>query len=321
MVQPVVDFRPGARHAQSRVVSEHQRACRAVDNCRSAIIPCSIFPIASKRRISTRVARAVFPRLAGPSHLRRVLEADGRSKSTSPTSTCPYSRRRLVRHFPRWIAAQLYRHQGARRQRSRTQRPASVRHHRRPRRDGRKIGDVDFGPAPPSSTKTALTSSGTTTCSRACRTNSPRQAGTRFSSWAQTSGGTKTTGRWPARKSTKYFLHSQRKRELAARRRHVSPPRHRDRRSADHYVYDPRTPCPPSAARSAAIRTTCARSSRPARRRSPRRRLDLHHASLRPRTPKSPVRSGSISLPSPRPSTPTSPPSWWMSGRTDSRRI
>ena len=42
---------------------------------------------------------------------------------------------------------------------------------------GRKIGEVDFGPQPPSSTRTRSCWTGTTTCFKASRTSSHREAG------------------------------------------------------------------------------------------------------------------------------------------------
>ena len=87
------------------------------------------------RRRATATLAPVFRGLAGPSHLRRLLEAACRSKSTFARYHRPDADRgRLVRHLPGRIAAQLHGHQSAWRQRCGRKRPASLRDHRRPRR-------------------------------------------------------------------------------------------------------------------------------------------------------------------------------------------
>jgi uncharacterized protein len=80
--------------------------------------------------------------------------------------------RRLVRHLPGRLAAQLHGDEGPRRQRSGAQRPAPSRRHRRPLRLGPQVGEVDFGPDAPFD-ENASSSTGTTISSWASRTSLP----------------------------------------------------------------------------------------------------------------------------------------------------
>ena len=165
---------------------------------------------------------------------------------------------------------------------------------------GRKIGDVDFGPQPPSSTKTKLTLSWYDYLFKGVQNEF---AGKPVKIFVMGANQWREEDDWPLARaqSTKYFLHSHGKSELAARRRqpfdHVAS-RRKPRITMSTIL---RIRCRPSAARSAVTRNIWRRvlatsvRSKPATTfwSTPRQRLA--------RTRKSPGRSASNSLPNPRP--------------------
>ena len=101
-----------------------------------------------RRRGPDPHAGSLLPRLARSSHLRQLLEAVVHRGELRQHSGSRAHHRRLVRHLPGRLAAQLHGPQGSRRQRGCPQRAAPAGRHRRPRRQaGARSATVDFGPA------------------------------------------------------------------------------------------------------------------------------------------------------------------------------